>query len=62
MAAGQISTKLMSDTFKITVFIVFTVVRQHLTNSAEIFPAIIPGTCAPPVTKETMFNRCCQTL
>lgn len=43
MAAGQINTKLMSDTFKITVFIVFTVVRQHLTNSAEILPAIIPG-------------------
>lgn len=62
MAAGQISTKLMSDTFKITVFIVFTIVRQHFTNTAEIFPAIILGTCAPPITKETMFNRCCQTL
>lgn len=44
MAAGQITTKLMDDTFKITVFIVFTVVRQHLINSAEILPDIISGT------------------
>lgn len=59
MTAGQISTKLMSDTLKITVFIVFTVARQHLINLSEILPAIILGTCAPPVTKEIMLNRCC---
>lgn len=32
MAAGQIMTKLMSNAFKMTVFIVFTVVRHHLIN------------------------------
>lgn len=45
----------------ITEFSLFLLLFDSIYQTGQKGPAIILGTCALPVTKETKINRCCQT-